>query len=319
MRNKVLLSAPYMLMEREKFVGFFKDNNIDVNYADGYQPFEPRGDVMEHLSEQELLDVIADYDGSICGDDPYTRTIFEKAKKLKVISKWGTGINTIDSAAAADFGVKICNTPNAFSHPVSDTALSYMLAFARNVVQNTADVKNGIWRKTQCFTLGEKTLGIIGIGNIGTQVARRASAFGMNILGNDIRPIAPIILEQYGIEMVSREEMYARADIITIHCDLNESSYHLLNDIAFTQMKNKPYIINTARGEHIDHNALVRALESGLISGAGLDVFEVEPIDPIDKLLTFDNVFLAPHNSNSSPKYWDLVHKNTLKNLVENL
>jgi phosphoglycerate dehydrogenase-like enzyme len=138
-------------------------------------------------------------------------------------------------------------------------------------------------------------------------------------LGNDIRPIRSIITEQYGIEMASKEEMYERADIITIHCDLNEGSYRLLNDKTFGMMKRKPYIINTARGGHIEHAALLRALERELVSGVGLDVFESEPIDPGDRLLTFDNVLLAPHNSNGSPKYWNLVHENTLKNLVENL
>jgi len=307
--KKILLSAPYMLMEVDKFRDFFKEHNLDVTIAD----------VIERMSEQELLEKIADYDGAICGDDPYTRAVFSKAKKLKVVSKWGTGINTIDLVAAEEFGIKICNTPNAFSHPVSDTAFAFMLDFARNVSVNTDNIKKGIWTKTRSFTLGEKTLGIIGIGNIGTQVARRANAFGMKILGNDIRPIQSVILEQYNIEMVEKSQIYKHADIITIHCDLNEETYHLLNSDTFAQMKRKPYIINTARGGHIEHNAMIQALETGLISGVGLDVFENEPIPVDDKLLTFDNVLLAPHNSNSSPKYWDLVHKNTLKNLIENL
>jgi phosphoglycerate dehydrogenase-like enzyme len=180
-------------------------------------------------------------------------------------------------------------------------------------------MKNGIWEKPHCFALSEKTLGIIGLGNIGTQVAKRANAFNMKIVANDIREIQPIILEQYNIEMLSKQEIYERADFITIHCDLNETSYRLLNDDTFAQMKRKPYIINTARGGHIEHNALIRALEKGLIGGAGLDVFEEEPLPKDDELLTFDNVLLAAHNSNSSRKYWDLVHRNTLRNLVANL
>lgn len=307
--KKVLLSAPYMLMEVDKFRDFFKTNNLDVTCAD----------IIEHMSEQELLDVIADYDGVICGDDPFTEAVFAKAKKLKVIAKWGTGINTIDLDAAKKYGVKICNTPNAFSHPVSDTTLAFMLDFARNVAVNTANIKSGIWQKTPCFTLGEKTLGIIGVGNIGTQVAKRAHAFNMRILGNDIVPIKPIIIEQYGIEMVEKSVIYEQADFISIHCDLNEQSFHLLDKKTFDMMKRKPYIINTARGNHIEHNALLYALKEDIISGAGLDVFEQEPLPADDELLKFDNVRLAPHNSNSSPKYWDIVHKNTLKNLVENL
>ena len=308
-QKRILLTAPYMIMEIDKFSAFFKEQNLDLTIAD----------VVERMSEQELLDIIEDYDGVICGDDAFTRDVLFKAKKLKVISKWGTGINTIDLEAAKEFDIKVCNTPNAFSQPVSDTALAFMLDFARNVSVNTDNVKNGIWEKTRCFTLGEKTLGIIGIGNIGTQVARRANAFGMKILGNDIKPMQSVILEEYNIEMVEKKQIYEQADIITIHCDLNADSYHLLNSDTFAQMKRKPYIINTARGGHIEHNAMINALEMGLISGVGLDVFENEPIPVDDKLLTFDNVLLAPHNSNSSPKYWDLVHENTLKNLIKNL
>lgn len=307
--KKVLLTAPYMLMEVEKFHDFFKAHNLDVTITN----------VIERMSEQELLDIIEDYEGVISGDDAFTRAVLSKAKKLKVISKWGTGINTIDCKAAKEFGIKVCNTLNAFSHPVADTALAFMLDFARDVSANTDNIKNGIWEKTRCFTLGEKTLGIIGVGNVGVQVAKRANAFGMKILGNDIRPIPAVILEQYNIEMVEKNQIYEYADIITIHCDLNADTDHLLNNDTFAQMKRKPYIINTARGGHIEHNALIQALETGVISGAGLDVFENEPVPADDKLLQFDNVVLAPHNSNSSPKYWDLVHKSTLKNLIENI
>ncbi|MDR1687126.1 MAG: C-terminal binding protein [Clostridiales bacterium] len=307
--KKILLSAPYMLQEGSMFDDFFREHNLSVT----------RADIIEHMSEEELLEVIEEFDGAICGDDPFTRAVFEKAKKLKVLCKWGTGINTIDLNAAAEFGVKVCNTPNAFSHPLAETVMGYMLNSVRNITVSTEEMKRGIWSKIRCFTLSERTLGIIGIGNVGTQVAKRAAAFGMRILGNDIRSIAPIILEQYGIEMVSKQEIYEQADFITIHCDLNETSYHLFDKTAFNAMKRKPFIINTARGGHIEHSALLYALKNKLISGAGLDVFETEPLPKDDELLTFENVFLAPHNSNSSPKYWNMVHKNTLKNLIENL
>ena len=307
--KKILLSAPYMLIDTDRFKGFFAEHNLDVTYAN----------VVERMGEDELFDIIASYDGSICGDDPYTRRVLSKACNLKVISKWGTGIDSIDLQAAKEFGIKVCNTPNAFSHPVADTVLAYILAFARNVVSTTASMKNGIWSKTPCFALSERTLGIIGLGNIGTQVARRASAFGMNIIANDIKPIQPILLEQYGVEMVTKHDIYSNSDFISVHCDLNESSYHVLDYDAFDAMKKKPYIINTARGGHIKHEALLFALENGLIGGVGLDVFAIEPIPQNDPLLGFDNVLLAPHNSNSSPKYWNLVHENTLRSLIENL
>ncbi|MCL2819209.1 MAG: phosphoglycerate dehydrogenase [Oscillospiraceae bacterium] len=307
--KKVLISAPYMLRDIDSLMDFFPKNGIEPTLAD----------VKEQLSEDVLLDIIEDFDGAICGDDAYTRRVMEKAKKLKVISKWGTGIDAIDSVAAEELGIKVCRTPNAFSHPVADTTLAYMLAFARNVIASDVQMKKGIWDKIRGFTLSEKTLGIIGLGDIGTQVAKRANAFNMKIIANDIREITPIIREQYNIEMVSKDYLYENADIISVHCDLNESSYHMIDMAAFKKMKRKPYIINTARGKQIVHDDLVKALEEGLISGAGLDVFEVEPLPLDDKLLKRDDVILAPHNSNNSKKYWEAVHKNTLANLVKYL
>lgn len=298
-----------MQLEIDKFRNFFKEHDMAITLPD----------VRERMSETELLNIIGGFDGAVCGDDAFTRQVLKRAKKLKVISKWGTGINTIDTVSAAEFGIKVCNTPNAFSHPVADTTLAYMLAFARNVIAVDKQMKSGVWDKTTGFTLSEKTLGIIGLGNVGAQVAKRAHAFNMKIIANDIREIPPILLEQYGITMLPKEDIYNGADIITIHCDLNDSSYHLLGEEAFKKMKKKPYIINTARGGHIVHNDLIKALESGLIRGAALDVFEDEPLPAGDKLLEREDVILAPHNSNSSPRYWDMVHENTLKNLLKYL
>ena len=298
-----------MQIDFDKLRHFFDEKNINT-----VLPM-----IKEKISETELLSIIEDFDGVIAGDDPFTYKVFEKAKKLKVVSKWGTGIDSIDLDAARHFNIKICNTPNAFSHPVADTTLAFMLSFARRVIETDRQMKQGKWDKIKGHTLSEKTLGIIGLGNIGTQVAKRAHAFNMKILANDIKNIHPIILEQYDIQMATKSEIYENADYITVHCDLNESSYHLLNREAFEQMKHKPYIINTARGGHVSLVDLRKALESGVISGAGLDVFEAEPIAADNPLLKRDDVILAPHNSNSSQKYWDLVHQNTIKNLFKHL
>jgi len=309
MKKKVLVSAPYMQKDIDKFLDFFDKHNIDITLPE----------LRERLSESELLEIIADFDGAICGDDMFTRRVLLASKKLKVLSKWGTGINTIDVKAAEELGIKVCNTLNAFSHPVADTTLAYILAFARNVISSDVQMKQGIWEKITGFALSEKTLGIIGLGNVGTQVAKRARAFNMNIIANDIKDIHPIILEQYDVSMVSKDEVYQNADFISLHCDLNDTSYHMLNADAFNKMKKKPYIINTARGGIIVHNDLLKALEEEIISGAGLDVFEEEPLPLDDKLLQKSNVILAPHNSNNSPKYWAIVHENTLMNLIKHL
>lgn len=309
MKWKVMVSAPYMLQEMEKFNYFFAENDIDV--------FVP--DVKERMEESMLLPIIHEFDGVVCGDDRFTEAVFEKATRLKVISKWGTGIDSINLAAAAKHNVKVYNTPDAFSHPVSDTVLGLILNFSRNIMASDKLMKSGQWYKIKGKTLSEQTLGIIGLGDVGTRVAKKAHAFGMKILANDIRKISPVIIEQYDIEMVTKEELYRRSDFITLNCDLNETSYHLLTEKEFKLMERKPVIINTSRGPVIKEDDLIKALENNQISGAGLDVFEVEPLPLDSKLRTMDNVILSAHNTNSSPKYWDRVHENTLNNLLKGL
>ena len=162
-------------------------------------------------------------------------------------------------------------------------------------------------------------MGIIGLGNTGTAVAKRLPVFGPIILANDIVEKDPQIIRRYGIKMVSKDEIYEKADFICIHCDLNKTSFHLLNKEAFEKMKKKPYIINMARGPIIDEAALINALESGEIAGAGLDVFEEEPLPKDSPLRKKDNVILSSHNANSSPYYWQRVHENSVKMLLEGL
>ncbi|RME07936.1 MAG: dihydrofolate reductase, partial [Anaerolineae bacterium] len=241
------------------------------------------------------------------------------APRLKVISKWGTGIDSIDKEACARFGVKIGNTPNAFTLPVADTVMGYILAFARRQPWMDAAMKRGEWKKIPGRSLSECTLGVIGVGNIGKAVTRRARAFGMTVLGNDIVEIDHVFVAESGIRMVSLEELLAQADFISINADLNPTSYHLINAETLAQVKPGAVLINTARGPIVDEPALIDALRSGRLGGAALDVFEVEPLPKDSPLLQMDNVMLAPHNANSSPAAWERVHWNTIKNLLEGL
>ncbi len=239
--------------------------------------------------------------------------------RLKVISKWGTGIDSIDKEYADSVGVMVGNTPNAFTLPVSDSVLGYMLAFARQLPWMNKSIKSGIWKKLPGKSLSEMTLGVIGVGNVGKAVIRRASGFGMRILGNDIRMIEPDFILEQGLEMVSLEELLEQSDFVSINCDLNPTSYHLINKDTLENNEKSAIIINTARGPIIDENALIIALQKSEIAGAALDVFEVEPL-PIDSpLKTMKNVMLAPHNSNSSPQAWERVHWNTIRNLLQGL
>ncbi len=306
----VLLSAPYMLPSLERFRPVFAQLGIDL--------ITPQ--VMERMEEAELLEHAGKFDGVICGDDRFTeRVIAACVPRLKVISKWGTGIDSIDQAAAARLGVQVRNTPNAFTLPVSDTVMGYILAFARKLYWMDREMKAGKWQKMAGKSLSETTLGVIGVGNVGKAVLRRARNFGMKLLGTDIVPIAPDFILENGVEMTSLQSLMERSDFVSVNCDLNPTSRHLINSETLSWMKNEAYLINTARGPIVDEPALVAALQDHWIAGAALDVFEFEPLADDSPLLKMDNVLLAPHNSNSSPAAWERVHWNTLRNLLEGL
>ncbi len=306
----VLISAPYMLPFLDRFRPVFAHYGLDLLVPE----------VHERLEEADLLRYAGQFDGTICGDDRYTAHVLEAcAPRLKVISKWGTGIDSIDRQAADRLGIRIGNTPNAFTLPVADTVMGYILAFARRQPWMDRAMKNGRWEKIPGRSLSECTLGVIGVGNIGKAVLRRARAFGMRLLGNDIVEIAPDFLAEYGVQMVSLETLLAEADFVSLNCDLNPTSHHLMNAERLAQMKPTAVLINTSRGPVVDEAALVAALQQGQIAGAALDVFEVEPLPDDSPLRRMDNVMLAPHNSNSSPAAWERVHWNSIRNLLDGL
>ncbi len=306
----VLLTAPYMLPFIERFVPVLAHYGLEVIVPD----------VHERLSEEELLAYAGQFDATICGDDRYTERVMQAClPRLKVISKWGTGIDSIDRAAAARLGIAVRNTPNAFTLPVADSVLAYMLAFARRQPWMDRAMKRGEWQKIPGRSLSECTLGVVGVGNIGKAVLRRARSFGMKLLGTDIVPIAPDFIVENGVEMTSLDDLLARADFVSLNTDLNPTSHHLMNARTLAKMKRDAVLINTSRGPVVDEAALIAALQSGQIAGAALDVFEVEPLPADSPLKGMDNVMLAPHNTNSSPAAWERVHWSTIRNLLDSL
>jgi phosphoglycerate dehydrogenase-like enzyme len=298
-----------------------------IPVLDRFKPFlEERGlelivpEVRERMEEADLLRYAGQFDGTLCGDDQYTRRVLEAcAPRLKVISKWGTGIDSIDSEACARLGVRVCRTLNAFTPAVADTAMGYMLAFARRQPWMDREMKAGKWVKLPGRALSECTLGVIGIGNIGKALTRRARAFGMQVLGNDIIEIDPAFISESGIEMTSLDTLLSQSDFVSVNCDLNPTSKHLINAARLRGMKRDAVLINTARGPIVDEPALVEALQAKRLAGAALDVFELEPLPEDSPLRKMDNVMLAPHNSNSSPAAWEKVHWNTIRYLLEGL
>jgi len=303
----ILLSAPYMLPYTDHFLPILDQLGCDVIIPE----------VNERLSEEEILTYAGEFDGTICGDDHYSgKVIRQCAPRLKVISKWGTGIDSIEKSTADSLGIPVFRTTNAFTTPVSDSVLAYILAFSRQQPWLDKNVKRGRWEKIPGKSLMESTLGVIGVGNIGKAVLKKAHAFNMRLLGNDIIPISREFTKKYKIDMVRLEDLLSQADFISINCDLNPASRHLINEKMLALMKPSAMIINTARGSIIDETALINALKDKKIAGAALDVFEIEPLPDDSPLLSMDHVMLAPHNSNSSPLAWEAVHWNTIRNLL---
>jgi len=306
-RYTILLSAPYMLPYTDRFLPILDQLGCDVIVPD----------VNERLSEEEILAYAGKFDGTICGDDHYSDRVIKKcAPRLKVISKWGTGIDSIDKSAADALDIPVFRTTNAFTVPVSDSVLAYILAFSRKQPWLDRNIKRGGWKKIPGKSLSESTLGVIGVGNIGKAVLKKAHAFNMRLLGNDIVPISQEFTSKFDVDMVSLEDLLSQADFVSINCDLNPTSRHLINEKMLSLIKPSAVIVNTARGPIIDEPALISALEGKDIAGAALDVFEIEPLPDDSPLLSMDQVMLAPHNSNSSPLAWEAVHWNTIRNLL---
>jgi D-3-phosphoglycerate dehydrogenase len=310
MKHTVLLTAPYLIPFLERFKPVFGKYNIDLIVPD----------VEEHMEESDLLKYAGQFDGTACGDDQYSARVLDAcAPRLKVISKWGTGIDSIDASACSRLNIRLCRTPNAFTTSVADTVLGYLLAFARRQPWMDKEMKAGRWEKIPGRTLSECTLGVVGVGNIGKAVTRRARAFGMNVLGNDIVDIDHVFITESGIQMTDLSSLLSSSDFVSLNCDLNPTSHHLINAQTLAQMKSSAVLINTARGPIVSEKELIEALQAKGLAGAAMDVFEVEPLPLDSPLLKMDNVMLAPHNSNSSPAAWERVHWNTIRNLIEGL
>jgi D-3-phosphoglycerate dehydrogenase len=192
-----------------------------------------------------------------------------------------------------------------------------MLTFARKMTRLDRDIRQGRWEKPRLMALGECVLGIVGVGDCGKAVVRRAVSFGMRVLGNDIVELPADFVNATGLEVVSLEKLLATSDFVSLHTDLNDTSYHLIGKAQLEQMKAGAYLINTSRGPVVNEPDLIDALQQGIIAGAALDVFEDEPLPADSPLRDLDNCLLAPHTANSSPKAWERVHESTVRNLLE--
>jgi D-3-phosphoglycerate dehydrogenase len=248
------------------------------------------------ISPEELLQVIGDYDALVVRSRTrVTAQVFESAERLKVVGRAGVGVDNIDLEAAGVHGVTVVNAPTSTSLAVAELTLALMLALARHIPRADAGMKAGTWLK-QDLTGSElhgKTLGILGLGRIGAQVGLRAAAFGMRVLGYDPL-IPPDEIARRGAEPVPLEDLYASSDYLSLHLPLTDETSQMVGAAAFGRMKPGVRIICAARGGILDEAALLRALESGRVAGAALDVFASEPPGATD-LVRHPDVIVTPH------------------------
>jgi D-3-phosphoglycerate dehydrogenase len=248
------------------------------------------------ISADDLLKGAGDYDALIVrGRTKVTAAVFEAARRLKVVGRAGVGVDNIDLSAARGHGVTVVNAPISTSLAVAELALGMMFCLARMIPKADTTMKQGQWIKKQLegVELDGKTLGIVGMGNIGTAIAHKARALGMKTLGYDINCSAEMINDR-GAEPVPLVELYAKSDFITFHLPLTPESKGMVNGQAFAQMKRGVRIVDAARGGIIDETALLAAIESGQVAAAALDVFATEP-PGLSALVAHPNVVVTPH------------------------
>ncbi len=250
--------------------------------------------------------------------------IEQSQPRLRIVSQYAVGYDNIDIECATKHGVYVTNTPGVLTEAVADFTWGLILAVTRRIVEADKFVRSGKWYETKTgwhpmmllgFEVNGKTLGIVGMGRIGRAVARRAKGFNMRILYYDKRRLPEDLEKELGAEYVDLDTLLRESDIVSIHTPLTPETYHLISERELKMMKKTAYLINTARGKVVDTEALVKALEEGWIAGAGLDVFEQEPLPPDHPLTRFDNVVLAPHLGSAT---WD-TRINMANIVAENL
>jgi phosphoglycerate dehydrogenase-like enzyme len=248
---------------------------------------------------EELLAALADIEGVLLSNQVFVDgSVFDAAPHLRVVSGFGVGYDRFDVEEATRRGIAICNTPDVVTVPVADFTMGLILALTRRLFRNEAYPRSGAWARRERppgpgLDLGGKTLGVVGFGRIGKEVTRRAQAFGMRTVFNDLFEEPPEDAPRSPFQPL--DVLLREADIVTLHTDLNPTSYHLISVHELGLMKPTAYLINTSRGPVVDQPALVAALREGAIAGAAVDVLEKEPPEPEEPLVTLPNVLVFPH------------------------
>ena len=284
---KILLTTTSFQDTPGKHHDLLNSQNWDIDYL--------RGPVEESV----LLPIIHKYDGVICGDDEYTREVIKAGKEgnLKVLSKYGVGLDRIDLEAAKEFDIKVTNVPGVNQVSVAEHVLALLFSFQKNIHLQYNSVQNKSWKRLTGNEIQGSTIGIIGLGSVGKELAIKSIALGMNVYGFDLFKDEDF-LSQYK-EVVFTEninDIYEKSDVISLHIPHTSKTERLINrEVLFSKMKRNPIIINTSRGKLIDTDSLIDAIQKEQIKGYLTDVLAEEPINEGEKLVGVKNIIITPH------------------------
>ncbi len=273
----------------------------------------------QHLVGDSLVAAMDGCVGVVAGDDRFTADVIARCPELRVISKWGIGIDGIDRVAARDHGIVVTNTPGAFNDEVADVAMGYVVMLMRHLHTIDRRVREGAWPKPAGRSLGGATMGVIGLGGIGRAVVRRAVVAAMDVIGSDPSPESQQAAMAAGAEIVGIDELMARSDVVSVNCPLTPETHHLLDERRLGLMKRGSYVVNPGRGGVIVSTALARALERGTVAGAALDVLEEEPLSADNPLRGRDDVIFGSHNASNTLEASARVHVRAIENLAREL
>jgi D-3-phosphoglycerate dehydrogenase len=304
----------YKVLVTARIFGHLSDASFDIFRNSGFEvvpnPYRGKG-----LSEDELIELISGVHGLLTGVDQVTAKFMRAADQLKVISKFGTGVDNIDVKAATQNGIIVTNAPGTNSDAVADMAFSLMLAIARNVPFAFDQVQKGQWPLIVGTEIWRKTLGVIGLGQIGKRVAIRAGGFNMQVLAYEIYPDEKFVRE-HGIRLVPLNRLLQESDFVSIHVPFTSETKDLIKAEQLEMMKPTAYLINTARGGIVDEGALYDALQSGEIAGAAFDVFKKEPLKE-KALVNLDNFIATPHISPFTKEAIENMETLSAQNIID--
>jgi phosphoglycerate dehydrogenase-like enzyme len=279
--TRVLIAVPRFLEDAP---------HLELLERAGFEPVVPP---RVPLGEEELLREIEGISATIAGSEPYNARVLEAARSLRVIARVGVGYDAIDVPAATERGIAVAITPGANNDAVAEHTLSLVLALAKGVVRNDAVLRSGVWKRGPTVPLRGSTLGIVGLGRIGRSVARWGIALQMRVVAYEPLPDRDFV-SRHPVELVPLEQLLAEADFVTLHTPLTPETRHLISRRTLALMKPTSFLVNTARGSLVCEEDLLAALDAGMIAGAGLDVFETEPLAH-EAVRRHEKVVISPH------------------------